>query len=130
MVEFCAGPTPRHQHLKSKRTQYRRLTQRHIPTRIPDPDWDSHTSLFEDKQVKIDASVHTFACPLAPQRIYDRYPDARFILSFREPVARSVSHWNMVRTTREAKKFGRDWTTFEKAWSDESLHADSYYGSQ
>lgn len=93
-----------------------------------DPDWDSHTSLFDDKQVKIDASVHTFACPLAPQRIYDRYPDARFILSFREPVARSVSHWNMVRTTREAKKFGRDWTTFEKAWNDESLHADSYYG--
>ncbi len=93
-----------------------------------DPDWDSHSSLFEDKHAKIDASVHTFACPLAPKRIYDEYPNARFILSFREPVARSVSHWNMVRTTREAEKFGRDWTTFEKAWGDESLHVDSYYG--
>ena len=69
----------------------------------------------------MDASVHTFGCPIAPSRISERFPKAKFILCLREPVSRAVSHWNMVRNTGEAEKAGRDWSSFEKAWDDESL---------
>ncbi|GIR80874.1 MAG: hypothetical protein CM15mP82_4260 [Methanobacteriota archaeon] len=50
-----------------------------------DPDWDSHNP-YSMIRVKIDASVHTFACPLAPQRYNDTR--CRFILPSANPVAR------------------------------------------
>jgi hypothetical protein len=77
----------------------------------------------------MDASVHTFSCPVAPERIKSNFPDARFILCLREPVSRTVSHWNMVRSTGEDRRNGKDWLNFEDAWSDDSLRVDSLYGS-
>jgi len=77
----------------------------------------------------LDASVHTFACPLSPSRIRNHLPNAKFILCLREPVARSFSHWNMVLNTKEASANNADWSTFEKAWKDARLSDDSLYGS-
>ena len=94
-----------------------------------EPDWAKYDGFFSGSGLRMDASVHTFGCPIAPERILERFPQARFILCLREPVSRSVSHWNMVRNTGEAEKAGRDWSSFEKAWKDESLRVDSLYGS-
>jgi len=93
------------------------------------PDWAKFTHHFGEKGLRMDASIHAFACPLAPSRIRKRLPDAKFILCLREPVSRSFSHWNMVLNTKEAVANGLDWSTFEKAWLDEHLRADSMYGS-
>lgn len=94
-----------------------------------EPNWSEYDDCFSGSGLRLDASIHTFACPVAPERIKDRFPDARFILCLREPVSRAVSHWNMVRNTGEAERSRRDWGTFEKAWSDESLRVDSMYGT-
>ena len=94
-----------------------------------EPDWEEYSLCFSGEGMKLDASVHTFGCPVAPIRIRERFPEAVFILCLREPVSRTVSHWNMVRNTGEAKKNGRDWDSFERAWTDECLRVDSLYGS-
>ena len=94
-----------------------------------EPNWSEYDSFFSGSGLRMDASVHTFGCPIAPSRILERFPKAKFILCLREPVSRAVSHWNMVRNTGEAEKAGRDWSSFEKAWDDESLRVDSFYGS-
>ena len=84
--------------------------------------------IFE-KGLKLDASIHAFSCPLAPSRIQERIPNAKFILCLREPVSRSFSHWNMVLNTKEAVANDVDWSTFEKAWTDNRLRDDSNYGT-
>ncbi len=93
-----------------------------------EPDWNKFETLFSEKGLKLDASIHAFACPLAPLRIKQKLPNAKFILCLREPVSRSHSHWNMILNTKEAEKNGADWSTFEKAWSDNRLKDDSMYG--
>ncbi len=94
-----------------------------------EPDWPNYDGFFRGGGLKMDASVHTFSCPVAPERIKSNFPDARFILCLREPVSRTVSHWNMVRSTGEDRRNGKDWLNFEDAWSDDSLRVDSLYGS-
>ena len=94
------------------------------------PKWSEFESCFEEgAEIKLDASIHTFSCPFSAQRIHEKIPDAKFILCLREPVARSVSHWNMVRNTREDVKNDSNWIDFEAAWSDERLRCDSFYGT-
>lgn len=94
-----------------------------------EPYWPNYDGFFRGEGLKMDASVHTFSCPVAPERIKSNFPDARFILCLREPVSRTVSHWNMVRSTGEDRRNGKDWLNFEDAWSDDSLRVDSLYGS-
>ncbi len=94
-----------------------------------EPDWTKFKTHFNGKGLKLDASIHAFACPLAPSRIHERMPNAKFILCLREPVSRSFSHWNMVLNTKEAITNDIDWSTFEKAWLDNRLSDDSMYGS-
>ena len=93
-----------------------------------EPDWSKFDTLFSEKGLKLDASIHAFACPLSPARIKLRIPQAKFILCLREPVSRSFSHWNMIQNTKESVDNGVDWSTFEKAWSDNRLRDDSMYG--
>jgi hypothetical protein len=94
-----------------------------------EPDWPKYVDFFPRGGLKMDASVHTFSCPVAPRRIQSNFPDARFILCLREPVSRTVSHWNMILSTGEDQENNRDWRNFEEAWLDESLRADSLYGT-
>ena len=94
-----------------------------------EPDWPKYDDFFRGDGLKMDASVHAFSCPIAPERIKSNFPDAKFILCLREPVSRTVSHWNMVRSTGEDRSNGKDWVNFEDAWSDDSLRVDSLYGT-
>jgi len=93
------------------------------------PDWDYYDSCFEDEGLRLDASIHSFACPEAPRRISERFENPLFILSLREPVARTFSHWRMIVDTGEAEKNGTDWSDFEVAWKDDRLRCDTMYGS-
>ena len=93
------------------------------------PDWEKLETCFQGEGLRLDASIHAFACPLAPSRIRERLPEARFILCLREPVSRSHSHWNMVLNTKEAETNNVDWSTFEKAWNDNHLKEDSLYAT-
>ena len=93
------------------------------------PEWNKFKVCFQGEGLKLDASVHAFSCPLAPSRIRQRIPNAKFILCLREPVARAFSHWNMVLNTKESEANGVDWSTFEKAWEDDRLSIDSMYGA-
>ena len=77
----------------------------------------------------MDWSVHTLACQVSPSRILEWWPEARFIVCLREPVGRTLSHWNMILDTEEDKKNGTDWSTFSNAWLDDRLHSDSLYGA-
>ena len=96
---------------------------------VDEPDWSKYEGCFRNEGLKLDASVHTFACPMSPQRIRERCPDARFILCLREPVSRTVSHWNMIRSNGADSENGTDWSDFQIAWSDERLRVDSMYGT-
>ena len=96
---------------------------------VEEPDWELYESFFEGKGIRLDASIHAFSCPLAPMRIFDRFEDPRFILSFREPVSRIFSHWRMIVDNGEAHPNGADWSEFKSAWEDERLRCDSRYGS-
>ncbi len=96
---------------------------------VEEPDWELYESFFEGKGIRLDASIHAFSCPLAPMRIFDRFEDPRFILSFREPVSRIFSHWRMIVDNGEAQPNGADWSEFKSAWEDERLRCDSRYGS-
>tara|TARA_B100001778_G_scaffold85603_1_gene69504 strand:+ start:7495 stop:8385 length:891 start_codon:yes stop_codon:yes gene_type:complete len=93
-----------------------------------EPNWNKFDTLFSEKGLRLDASVHAFACPLSPKRIKQKLPQAKFILCLREPVSRSFSHWNMIQNTKESVENGVDWSSFEKAWADNRLRDDSMYG--
>lgn len=94
-----------------------------------EPDWSEYGDFFTGGGLKMDGSVHTFACPIAPSRVKLNFPDARFILCLREPVSRTVSHWNMIRNSGEGAENNRSWGKFEEAWLDDSLRVDSLYGT-
>ena len=93
------------------------------------PDWELYESFFDGEGIRLDASIHAFSCPEAPSRIFHRFDDPRFVISFREPVSRIFSHWRMALDSGEAKKNDADWSEFESAWEDERLRCDSRYGS-
>lgn len=93
-----------------------------------EPKWKSYDACFDKEGLRIDSSIHTFACPLAPKRIADKIPHAKLILCLREPVERSVSHWRMIVDLEADKKNGTDWTEFNEAWKDNRLRQESLYG--
>ncbi len=93
-----------------------------------DPNLSKYQKFFKGRGKKIDCSVHAFACPKAPERIKENWPDAKFIICVREPVSRTISHWKMIRETEEDINSGADWSVFEKAWQDSRLRQDSLYG--
>jgi len=93
------------------------------------PDWERYSSCFNGTGVKLDCSVHALACPLTPNRVLEWWPEARFIVCLREPVSRTISHWNMVLDTKEVSQFGADWTVFSDAWQDERLSLETLYGA-
>ena len=93
-----------------------------------EPNWEDYDKYFKNDLFRIDASVHTFACPLSPKRIYDKIPKLKFILCVREPVSRTFSHWSMVIDTRSDIKNNADWSNFSLAWEDERLREDTLYG--
>lgn len=96
---------------------------------MDNPAWDEYKQFFiDDNRIKIDASIHTFACPLAPKRIYEKFPNMKFILCIREPISRAFSHWRMIIETEEDKKHNANWSDFSSAWQDERLRDDSLYG--
>lgn len=100
-----------------------------FPRSHENPDWNLYESYFEGEGLRLDASIHSFACPEAPRRISERFDKPFFILSLREPVARTFSHWRMIIDSGEAEKNGTDWTDFEVAWNDDRLRCDTMYGS-
>jgi len=93
------------------------------------PDWGRYSSCFMGGGLNLDCSVHTLACPVSPSRISEWWPEARFIVCLREPVDRTLSHWNMILDTEEDKKNGTDWSVFSDAWLDDRLRLDSLYGA-
>ena len=93
-----------------------------------EPKWDSYEACFNKEGIRIDSSVHTFSCPVAPERISEKIPHAKFILCLREPVERSVSHWRMIVDSEEDKRNGTDWKEFDLAWKDDRLRKESLYG--
>ena len=93
-----------------------------------EPDLNKYKKYFDGEGLKIDCSVHAFACPEAPSRIKNNFPNAKFIICVREPVARTISHWRMIRETEMDIRTGADWSNFEDAWSDSRLHLDTLYG--
>ena len=92
------------------------------------PNWNEYNKYFKNNLFRIDASVHTFACPVSPKRIADKLPNMKFILCIREPVSRTFSHWNMVIDTKEDIRNGTNWSKFSVAWEDDRLRDDSLYG--
>tara|TARA_B110000495_G_C23007133_1_gene595142 strand:- start:273 stop:1160 length:888 start_codon:yes stop_codon:yes gene_type:complete len=95
---------------------------------IEEINWSKYENLFEGPGIRIDASVHTFACPESPKIISEKIPNAKFILCIREPISRTVSHWNMVRDTKSDIENNTDWSNFSIAWKDDRLREDSMYG--
>ena len=93
------------------------------------PDWERYSSCFNGEGVKLDCSVHALACPLTPSRVLEWWPEARFIVCLREPVSRTISHWNMVLDTKEVTEYGADWAVFGDAWQDERLSLETLYGA-
>ncbi len=92
-----------------------------------DPDWSRYEECFSGDGLRVDASIHTFACPLAPSRLSSRVPNAPMILCLREPVSRAFSHWRMIIDTEEDARNGADWSDFYVAWGDDRLSGDSHY---
>ena len=68
---------------------------------MAEPDISKYCKYFQGPGQKIDCSVHAFACPEAPSRIKEHWPEAKFIVCVREPVSRTISHWKMIRETEE-----------------------------
>ena len=93
-----------------------------------EPNWKRYEGAFSSNGKRIDCSISTFSCPLAPGRISDHWPDAKFILCLREPVSRSISHWRMILDTGEDLKNGENWEEFAEAWKDQRLRENSLYG--
>ena len=94
-----------------------------------EPNWKKYADCFTGDGLRIDCSVHAMACPIAPSRVADNWPDARLIICLRDPVGRTVSHWNMVLDSAADKQNGTDWSNFEEAWADSRLSVDSFYGA-
>ena len=94
-----------------------------------EPDWAAYSDCFNGEGLRIDCSVHAMACPIAPSRVANNWPDARLVICLREPVSRTVSHWNMILDTKEDHENGADWSDFESAWSDSRLSDDTLYGA-
>ena len=94
-----------------------------------EPDWERYAGCFRGEGLKMDCSVHAFACPVAPSRIVKHWPKARFVVCLREPRRRTISHWGMVLDTEEDNQNGADWSDFASAWRDERLSCDTLYGS-
>ena len=96
---------------------------------IGEPDWERYAGCFRGEGLKMDCSVHAFACPVAPSRVVKHWPKARFVVCLREPRRRTISHWGMVLDTEEDNQNGADWSDFASAWRDERLSCDTLYGS-
>ena len=94
-----------------------------------EPDWVEYADCFNGDGLRIDCSVHAMACPIAPLRVANNWPDARLIICLREPVSRTVSHWNMILDTKEDRENGADWSEFRSAWDDSRLSDDTLYGA-
>ena len=94
-----------------------------------EPNWEKYDSYFSGEGLRIDGSIHAFACPLAPERIAEKFPNSKFILCLREPVSRTFSHWKMIIDTLEDKKYNSDWSDFKLAWQDDRLRSDSLYAT-
>jgi len=94
-----------------------------------EPDWERYAGCFHGDGVKMDCSVHAFACPVAPSRVAEHWPEARFVVCLREPASRTISHWGMVLDTGEDKQNGVDWSDFASAWRDQRLSCDTMYGA-
>ena len=94
-----------------------------------EPNWVEYANCFDGDGVRIDCSVHAMACPIAPSRVANNWPSARLIICLREPVSRTVSHWNMVLDTKEDEENGVDWGDFKSAWADSRLSDDTLYGA-
>ena len=77
----------------------RNCDSQNFVSRCSDPDLKKYMKYFKGEGMKIDCSIHAFACPEAPSRIKENYPNAKFIICVREPVARTISHWKIVRET-------------------------------
>ncbi len=93
------------------------------------PDWEKYAGCFVEEGLRMDCSIHALACPIAPQRISEFWPGAKLVISLREPVSRTISHWNMITETEEDKVNNEDWGDFERAWGDPRLYCDTLYGS-
>ena len=93
------------------------------------PNWERYSSCFVGEGVKLDCSVHTLSCPEAVTRISEWWPGAKFIVCLREPISRTISHWNMILDTGEDRLNGADWSNFSEAWGDPRLRVDSMYGA-
>ncbi len=100
-----------------------------FPRDESEPDWCAYSDCFKGVGVRIDCSVHALACPVAPVRVAEHWPAARLIVCLREPVSRTLSHWNMILDIGEDVEFGVDWSDFASAWSDARLHCDTLYGA-
>lgn len=92
-----------------------------------EPNWDRYEKCFGNEGLRIDASIHAFACPLAPKRFSEKVGNLKLILCLREPVGRAFSHWQMVLDTGADKRNDADWSEFAEAWKDERLNCDSLY---
>lgn len=99
-----------------------------FPRDHSEPNWNLYSRCFVGPGIRLDASVHTMACELAPSRIMQYYPKSRFIVLIREPISRSISHWNMILDSGEDKQHGSDWGDFRDAWADSRLRDYSLYG--
>tara|TARA_B100000287_G_scaffold423575_1_gene467014 strand:+ start:1960 stop:2874 length:915 start_codon:yes stop_codon:yes gene_type:complete len=95
---------------------------------MTNPDWSEYFGLFKDEGIRLDGSIHAFSCPVSPIRIYEKFEKPKFILSLRQPVERTFSHWRMIIDTEEDKNWGEDWGDFKTAWDDSRLKEDSLYG--
>ena len=96
---------------------------------VSEPDWAVYSDCFNGEGLRIDCSVHAMACPVAPSRVANNWPNARLIICLREPVSRTVSHWNMILDTEEDRQNGADWSDFRPAWEDSRLSDDTLYGA-
>ncbi len=94
-----------------------------------EPDWVTYSDCFNGEGLRIDCSVHAMACPVAPSRVANNWPNARLIICLREPVSRTISHWNMILDTEEDRENGADWSDFRSAWEDPRLSDDTLYGA-
>jgi hypothetical protein len=95
-------------------------------------DWDWYRSLWDHAPVgavKGDFSINLLNnAHTAPQAIKEHFPDARFVVSLRNPVRRTYSHyWHIWGRKRH---WGGVPETFEEAIHDETLLWRSRYAAQ